>query len=82
LHQLAVDVGREVGLVGVHRLGHAHRAALQQRHTRGRGGELCDGQFERHDRVPCLPEAEWHGCRTSPKSILLLMGKAAEGQSG
>jgi hypothetical protein len=51
LDQLAVDVGRIVGRVGVHRLGHAHRAALQQCHTRSSGGELCDGQFERHSRI-------------------------------
>jgi hypothetical protein len=47
---LAVDIGRIVRSGGVHRLGHAHRAALQQRHPRSSGGKLSDGQFERHSR--------------------------------
>jgi hypothetical protein len=48
--QLGIDIGAELGRVGVHRLGHTHRATLQQRHTGGGGGELCDGQLERHER--------------------------------
>jgi hypothetical protein len=49
--QLAVDIGRVVRGARVHRLGHAHGAALQQCHTRSSGGELRDGQFERHSRI-------------------------------
>jgi len=54
LDQLAVDIGREVGRVGVHRLGHAHRTTLQQCDTRRSGGQFRDGQFERHGLLPCL----------------------------
>ncbi|MCL9999910.1 MAG: hypothetical protein NBV68_11055 [Erythrobacter sp.] len=38
LDQLPVDIGREVGRVGVHRLGHAHCTTLQQCDTRRCGG--------------------------------------------
>jgi len=48
--ELAVDVGRIIRRGGVHRLGHAHGAALQQCDTRSSGGKLRDGQFERHSR--------------------------------
>jgi hypothetical protein len=64
LDQLAIDIGREVRLIGVHRLGHAHRAALQQGYTRSSGGKLRDGQFERHGPVPCLRVTP-DGVRTS-----------------
>ena len=53
LHQLAVDIGRKVRRVRIHRLSHAHGTALQQGDTRSGGGKLRDGQFERHSRLPC-----------------------------
>jgi hypothetical protein len=48
--QLAVNFRAELRRFGIHRLGHAHRAALQQCDTRSSSGKLCDGQFERHSR--------------------------------
>jgi len=82
LDQLPVDIGREVGRVGVHRLGHAHRTTLQQCDTRRCGGKLRDGQFERHGPIPCLLARLLRVLRNSPKSSLLLMSEEAQGQSG
>jgi hypothetical protein len=48
--QLAINFRAELRRVGVHRLGHAHRAALQQCNTRSSSGKFRDGQFERHSR--------------------------------
>jgi hypothetical protein len=53
--QLAIDLARKLGRVGVERFGDAHRAALQQGNPCGSSGKLRDGQFERHSRIPCLP---------------------------
>jgi hypothetical protein len=82
LHQLGVDLGRKLGRVGVHRLGHAHRTTLQQCNTRRSGGQLRDGQFERHGRIPCLLAGTLRRARTFSKSSLLLMAEGGEGQSG
>jgi hypothetical protein len=82
LNQLAINIARELGRVGVQRLGYAHRTTLQQCNTRRCGGELRDGQFERHGRIPCLLARAQRTARTSSKSSLLLMADGRQGQSG
>jgi hypothetical protein len=40
--------GGKIGRIRVHRLGDAHRTALQQGDASSGGRKLCDSQFERH----------------------------------